>query len=162
MKRLLQLWLATLACLLPAHALAANYEVNLTRKGSNTYKVDGKDIIIQTRFCFVYAYSEAAILKTAPYGGEITFFDSREKCDVKAVLAAATPKPGRYVVNVRRDEDDWYEVSSGDSYIKTSACLSISIGEDAYLTISSPGFGRLRFEDGETCMVEGVYTKVRR
>ncbi len=81
---------------------------------------------------------------------------------MKAVLAAATPKPGRYVVNLRRDEDDWYEISGGDTYIKTSACLSLSIGEDAYLTISSPGFSRLRFEDGETCMVEGVYTKVQR
>jgi hypothetical protein len=26
-----------------------------TRKGNNVYKVDGKDIIIQTRCCYVYA-----------------------------------------------------------------------------------------------------------
>jgi len=29
---------------------AENYEVGLTRKGSNVYKVDGKNIIVQTRY----------------------------------------------------------------------------------------------------------------
>ena len=53
MKRTL---LATFAALLSLHAapaLAENSEVNLTRKGSNVYKIDGKDIIIQTRYCYV-------------------------------------------------------------------------------------------------------------
>ena len=34
------------------------------------------------------------------------------------------------------------------SYIKTSA-------------IANSGFGRLRFKDGNDCMVEAVYTKLR-
>jgi hypothetical protein len=38
-------------CLQAVSALAENYEVNLTRKGSNVYKIDGKEIIIQTRYC---------------------------------------------------------------------------------------------------------------
>ncbi|OOK51589.1 hypothetical protein BM548_18780 [Pseudomonas aeruginosa] len=161
MKKSLLATLATLMSLQAAPALAENYEVNLTRKGSNVYKIDGKDIFIQTRYCYVYAYSEEAILKTSGYGGEVIFFDSKDKCDVKAVFGLSKQEPGKYVVTVSHEDDDWYEVFGTNSYIKTSSCLSLALGEEAYLTISPSGFGRLRFEDGDDCMVEGVYTKLR-
>jgi len=161
MKNTLVFWLMALTCFHAVPAWTDNYEVNLTRKGSNVYKVDGKDIIIQTRYCYVYAYSEEAIFKTAGYGGEIIFFDSKDKCDVKAVFGVSSQKPGKYVVTVSHEDDDWYEVSGTNSYIKTSSCLSLALGEEAYLTIASSGYGRLRFEDGNDCMVEGVYTKLR-
>ena len=45
MKKTLLVTLAALMSLHAAPALAENYEVNLTRKSSNVYKVDGKDII---------------------------------------------------------------------------------------------------------------------
>lgn len=161
MKKSLLATLATLMSLQAAPALAENYEVNLTRKGSNVYKIDGKDIFIQTRYCYVYAYSEEAILKTSGYGGEVIFFDSKDKCDVKAVFGLSKQEPGKYVVTVSHEDDDWYEVFGTNSYIKTLSCLSLALGEEAYLTISPSGFGRLRFEDGDDCMVEGVYTKLR-
>ena len=161
MRKILLAVLTALMSLQAAPALAENYEVNLTRKGSNVYKIDGKDIIIQTRYCYVYAYSEEAIFKASGYGGELIFFDSKDKCDVKAVFGLSKQKPGKYVVTVSREDDDWYEVLGTDSYIKTSTCLSLALGEEAYLTISASGFGQLRFEDGDDCMVEGVYTKLR-
>ena len=161
MKRILLATLATMIGLQATPALAENYEVNLTRKGSNVYKIDGKDIIIQTRYCYVYAYSEEAIFKTSGYGGEVIFFDSKDKCDVKAVFGLSKQKPGKYVVTVSREDDDWYEVFGTNSYIKTSSCLSLALGEEAYLSISPSGFGQLRFEDGDDCMVEGIYTKLR-
>lgn len=161
MKKTLLATLAALMTLQAGPALADNYEVSLTRKGSNVYKIDGKDIIIQTRYCYVYAYSEEAIFKASGYGGELIFFDSKDKCDVKAVFGLSKQKPGKYVVTVSREDDDWYEVLGTDSYIKTSTCLSLALGEEAYLTISASGFGQLRFEDGDDCMVEGVYTKLR-
>lgn len=161
MRKILLAVLTALMSLQAAPALAENYEVNLTRKGSNVYKIDGKDIIIQTRYCYVYAYSEEAILKTSGYGGEVIFFDSKDKCDVKAVFGLSKQEPGKYVVTVSHEDDDWYEVFGTNSYIKTSSCLSLALGEEAYLTISPSGFGRLRFEDGDDCMVEGVYTKLR-
>lgn len=161
MKKTLLATLAALMTLQAGPALADNYEVSLTRKGSNVYKIDGKDIIIQTRYCYVYAYSEEAIFKASGYGGELIFFDSKDKCDVKAVFGLSKQKPGKYVVTVSREDDDWYEVLGTDSYIKTSTCLSPALGEEAYLTISASGFGQLRFEDGDDCMVEGVYTKLR-
>jgi hypothetical protein len=155
------LWLAALACLHAAPASAENYDVSLTRKGSNVYKVDGKDIIIQTRYCYVYAYSEEAIFRSAGYGGEVIFFDSKDKCDVKAVFGVAKQKPGKYAVTVSHEDDDWYEVFGTNSYIRTSSCLSLALGEEAYLTITASGLGRLRFRDGNDCMVEGVYSKLR-
>ena len=161
MKKTLLATLAALMTLQAGPVLAENYEVSLTRKGSNVYKIDGKDIIIQTRYCYVYAYSEEAIFKASGYGGELIFFDSKDKCDVKAVFGLSKPKAGKYVVTVSREDDDWYEVLGTDSYIKTSTCLSLALGEEAYLTISASGFGQLRFEDGDDCMVEGVYTKLR-
>lgn len=161
MKKSPLLWIVALACLQAAPVRAENYEVSLTRKGSNVYKVDGKDIIIQTRYCYVYAYSEDAIFKSSGYGGEVIFFDSKDKCDVKAVFGVAKQKPGKYVVTVNHEDDDWYEVMGTSSYIKTSACLSLALGEEAYLTIANSGFGRLRFKDGNDCMVEAVYTKLR-
>ena len=161
MKKPLLATLAALMGLQAAPALAENYEVNLTRKGSNVYKIDGKDIIIQTRYCYVYAYSEEAIFKTSGYSGEVIFFDSKDKCDVKAVFGVSKQKPGKYVVTVSREEDDWFEIFGTSSYIKTSSCLSLALGEEAYLTIANSGFGRLRFKDGNDCMVEGVYTKMR-
>ena len=161
MKKILLAVLAALTSLQAAPAFAENYEVNLTRKGSNVYKIDGKDIIIQTRYCYVYAYSEEAIFKTSGYGGEVIFFDSKDKCDVKAVFGVSKQKPGKYVVTVGHEDDDWYEVFGTSSYIKTSSCLSLALGEEAYLTIANSGFGRLRFKDGNDCMVEGVYTKMR-
>lgn len=161
MKKTLLAALAAMMSLQAAPALAENYEVNLTRKGSNVYKVDAKDIIIQTRYCYVYAYSEEAIFKSSGYGGEVIFFDSKDKCDVKAVFGLSKQKPGKYVVTVSLEDDDWYEVFGTSSYIKTSSCLSLALGEEAYLTISPSGFGRLRFDDGDDCMVEAVYTKLR-
>ena len=95
------------------------------------------------------------------YGGELIFFDSKDKCDVKGVFGLSKQKPGRYEVTVSREDEDWYKVFGTDSYIKTSSCLSLALGEEADLTISASGFGQIRFEDGDECMVEGVYTKLR-
>lgn len=161
MNKTLLAAIAAMMSLLVAPAQAENYEVNLTRKGSNVYKIDGKDIIIQTRYCYVYAYSEEAIFKTSGYGGEVIFFDSKDKCDVKAVFGVSKQKPGKYVLTVSREEDDWFEIFGTSSYIKTSSCLSLALGEEAYLTIANSGFGRLRFKDGNDCIVEGVYTRMR-
>lgn len=39
------------------------YEVELTRKGSNLYKIDGTSLYIKTRYCYEYSYGEEVILK---------------------------------------------------------------------------------------------------
>jgi hypothetical protein len=38
------------------------YIVNVTRKGANLYKVDNKNIYIQTQYCYEYCYSKEVVL----------------------------------------------------------------------------------------------------
>jgi len=137
---------------------ADNYEVSVTRKGSNLYKVDGKDILIQTRYCYEYVYYEESFLKMNGYSGEIIFTDSGSRCDVKGVYGSSEKEAGKYSVTISQEADDWYEVWGEGLYIKTSSCLSLALVEDAILALSSGGYGTLHIED-EECMVEGVYSK---
>ena len=142
-------------------SVADTFEVTVTRSGSNIYTVSGKKLLIQTRYCYAYAYSEDAILRSAGYGGELIFPESRDKCDVKAVYGSSDQKPGKFKVMVSREDDDWYEVFGSNNYLKTSACISLALGEEAVFNHRGHGIGTLIFKDGMSCMVEGVYSKIR-
>jgi hypothetical protein len=148
-----------LCLLVSLSAEADNYEVSVTRKGSNIYKVDGENLLVQTRYCYEYVYYEESFLKMNGYSGEIIFTESASKCDVKAVFGLSEQDAGRYSVTINHDDDDWYEVWGQDVYIKTSLCLSLALGEEAVLTLSEGGFGTLYVGDDE-CMVEGLYSKL--
>ncbi|MGN6707245.1 MAG: hypothetical protein ACTHJO_14430 [Rhodanobacter sp.] len=148
--------------LVSSAAAAADYDLSVTRKGSNLYKVDGKDIYIHTRYCYEYVYNEDSLLRMSGTSGKIVFIDEGASCEVKAVYGDSGASPGKYKVSVSRADDDWYEVFGADTFIKTSACLSLSLGDDAILNLSGPGYGSLYFiDDDEDCMVEGVYSKLR-
>jgi hypothetical protein len=146
---------------IPYYVFADSYELTLTRKSKNFYEVSGNDILVQTRYCYAYAYSEQAIFKTDGYGGELIFLDSDDRCDVKAVFSKEEYKPGKYSVKVTFDDDDWFEVFGSNAYIHTSGCLSLAMVEDSYLVISSSGYGELIFRNGSKCTVEGIYSKAR-
>jgi hypothetical protein len=53
------------------------YKVTVTKKSNNLYKIDDKDIYIETQYCYEYSTFEAAILVvTSKYGikkGDIIF-----------------------------------------------------------------------------------------
>ena len=103
------LWVLLLMVMIfPAMAGADNYEVGVTRKGSNLYKVDGKNIYIHARNCYGNVYSESAFLKMIGHSGEIIFLDSGGRCDVKAVYGPSEQSPGKYAVTINREDDDWY------------------------------------------------------
>ena len=63
--------------LIPMDIDKGNYVVKVTRKGSNLYKVDDKNIYIVTKYCYEYSYSQEVILKVeSSYGytkGKIIF-----------------------------------------------------------------------------------------
>ena len=158
MKYIFPILFALLA--LPFYAGADNYEISVTRKGSNLYKVNGKNIFIQTRYCYEYVYAENSFLKMYGYSGEIIFLDSGGKCDVKAVYGPNEQKPGKYSITINREEDDWYEIWGQGIYIKRSSCLSLALGKRAILSISAGGYGTLYIENKE-CMVEGLYSKMK-
>lgn len=53
------------------------YTVRVTRKGQDIYLVEGYGIIVETRYCYEYSYSQKAVLKIkSSYGyslGELIF-----------------------------------------------------------------------------------------
>jgi hypothetical protein len=143
-------------------AAAGDYDLSVTRKGSNLYKVDGKDLYIHTRYCYEYVYSEDSLLRMSGTSGKIVFIDEGSSCGVKSVFGESDVSPGKYKVTVSREDDDWYEVFGTDTFIKTNACLNLSLGDEAILKLSGPGYGSLYFiDDDDDCMVEGVYSKLR-
>jgi hypothetical protein len=144
-----------------AVAVAENYAISVTRKSGNLYKVDGKSIFIHTRYCYVYAYSQQTILKSSGYGGTLVFVDDHENSEIKAVYGTSNQAPGKYSVTVSREDDDWYEVFGTGVFIRTSMCLSLALGQEAFLVLNAGGIGRLIFTDGQSCMVEGVHSKLR-
>ncbi len=48
--------------LLPTKLDEGDYKVNVTRKATNLYKVEGTKYYIQTKYCYEYSYSSEAIL----------------------------------------------------------------------------------------------------
>ncbi len=63
--------------LVPTKMEEGTFKIELTRKGSNIYKVEGTSYYIETRYCYEYATYDDAILKVeSNYGytkGEIIF-----------------------------------------------------------------------------------------
>jgi len=51
------------------------YEVSVTKKDQDMYEVDYENLIIETRYCYEYSYSQDAIIKWNGYGGTLIFMD---------------------------------------------------------------------------------------
>ena len=79
--------------LISSVVVAGDYDLSVTRKGSNLYKVDGKDIYIHTRYCYEYVYSEDSLLRMSGMSGKIVFIDEGSSCDVKAVFGDSGTSP---------------------------------------------------------------------
>jgi hypothetical protein len=94
------------------------------------------------------------------YSGEINFLEAEKKCDVQTAYGAVDQAPGNYAVTIARKDDDWYEVWGAGLFIKTSACISLALGEKAVLSLVGAGIGTLHIKDMQ-CMVEGVYSRLQ-
>lgn len=152
-------FLMVFSIILPLTASADNYEVSVTRKGSNLYIVDGKKIFIHTRYCYEYVYSENTLLRMNGYSGDMIFLNSGGKCDVSAVYGETNQNPGEYLVRINRKDDNWYEIWGEGVYIKTTGCLSLALGQEAVISINAGGRGTLHV-DGYQCSVDGLYSKL--
>lgn len=141
--------------------LADDYKLQVSRAGSNIYKVYLKDIYIITKYCYEYAYYEEAYLRMNGYSGKIIFLEGDEACDVKAVYGKTDMNSGTYSVTVSSLDDGWYEVDGTNLLIKAEACSAYSYMDEAVLKLSYGGHGMLYFDDGDECTVEGVYSKMR-
>jgi hypothetical protein len=154
--------LALLICAMtPGAARAQSYDLSVTRTAGDFYKVLGKDIVIQTRRCDVVATAKNSVFTSDGHGAKLVFADGGQDCDVKAAYGPTIANPGEFKVTVSHDADDWYEVFGASTYIKTSSCAQPTRGEQATLSLGAANAGQLVFGDGTSCMVEGVYDKLR-
>lgn len=48
--------------LVPTTLTTGNYNLSITRKGSNIYRVDGHNLFLKTRFCYEYSFSQDVVL----------------------------------------------------------------------------------------------------
>jgi len=144
------LFAATLAFHSPASAQSG---VSVTRKASNLYKVDGRPIWIQTRYCNVYAYSEDVVLTR---NDQLVFLDDDDECDVKQVLSELTPRSGNYNVKVSYEDSDLYSTLDG-MLIHTFGCLQLGFNKEAVMRVNGIGTGTIVFlDDGRRCQVEVI------
>jgi len=158
--------LAFLICAVaPAAVRAQSYDLSVTRTAGDFYKVVGKDIVIQTRRCDVVATAKHSVFTSDAQGSKLLFADAGDRggqdCDVKAAYGPTMANPGQFTVTVNHDADDWYEVFGASTYIKTSSCAQPAGGQQATLSLGAANAGRLVFGDGTSCLVEGVYDKLR-
>jgi hypothetical protein len=143
--------------LLCTSAQGSDYQVNVTRKSSQLYKITSKDIYINTRACFEFVYYEDAVLRMSGRTGTIVFLDAGAKCDVKSVYGKTSITPGNYTVRLTSEADDWYSVAGSDLMIRTMLCYKSWFGEEVTLKIGSGGAAILVDEDGDTYSVDGIY-----
>jgi hypothetical protein len=140
----------------PASA-AERYQVSLTRKGSNFYKIDGQRMWVQTRYCYTYGYGEDAALSAT----DVVFLGAGDKCDVRRVLREMDVSPGTYKIRLSHEADDLYSSLDG-TFVRTSMCLHLGIGEEALVRIDPGGTGTVLFDRGENrCIVEAVLSQMR-
>ena len=71
---------------LTGQARAELYVIEVRRVEQDLYKTSN-GVYIQTRYCYVYAYGEKAVLRYEPYSYDnILIFDNDDTCDVVKVF----------------------------------------------------------------------------
>jgi hypothetical protein len=107
-------------------AQAEWYQVQVTRIGNDVYLEEASRLVILTRYCYVYVYSQLAILdyERGSALNELIFPSPlRERCAVQGVYAPNAALT-RVAYNLYRDDD------SG-RYVRTQMCLALALSEDA-------------------------------
>lgn len=94
---------AVVACLVAAPAAATEaFTVTISKVGANTYKLDGKNIVVKTVNCAESAASSAAILivnNGTGKGGKLSFVKTRKSCEIAELTPMKYVGPSRITVN---------------------------------------------------------------
>lgn len=151
--------------LAPAMAYASDYEVTVSRQGSNLYSVNEQQVLIRTQNCYEYGYGTDAVLHVDGYlgafgtVGSLIFTDDNTTCGVAGVYTPSYESAGEYSVSVSEEGDNWYGIEGTSLYIQTSLCVSYVYDENAVLKLNGFGSGTLYFlEDNSSCNVSGIYS----
>lgn len=139
---------------------AGEYQEIVTLKQPNVYKIDSKNILINTRYCNEQAHSETVLLTMDGYSGEITFPATGGKCEVAAVYGASSYQVGTYSVNLEKQPNGWYEISGQGIYLDPADdCAILASVFEALLAVRPGGTGSLFFGKQE-CSIQGLHFKM--
>lgn len=91
MKKISLTLLATVIFLLGfsyLYSFLSDYEVYVSRKSNNLYKIESSDLWIETSFCSNFGFSEKVILSTGGFGKGQLVFRNGTRCDIKEIYKA--------------------------------------------------------------------------
>ncbi|MDL2060153.1 hypothetical protein MUN46_009420 [Mesosutterella sp. AGMB02718] len=148
---------SALSFALVSAAWAETYSATLSRKDSNIYETNPSSLIIKTKYCYEYASYDDSLIDTDRR--TVYFKDSRETCDLDSVYRPVHPSSGRYKAEVSREDGNWYRTDAG-LYLKTENCLELALSEEVSIRLTSFGSGHVKFDNGNTCGIDGVYQKL--
>lgn len=151
--------IACAACALAPLGMAADYRLNVTREDSDLYRADREQIFIRTKYCSEHAYGREITLDVVGNRGNLQFVDTKDECQVTAMLRKSGQAFGKVQIKVGLEEHDWYEIFGQNLLIHTPGCFITTMYEKAVLDVSSNGSGNLDV-DGAVCTVMGVYSKL--
>ena len=141
---------------------AAEYQVNVVRRGGNLYWAETEKMYIQTEYCFESSDSAVVTLRIDGDTSDITFAESGDKCDVKMLYGRTQLKAGKYSIKVSREDDNWYRIMTKSVALNTAGCLSLVDNMRADLQVKDDGTAILSLpEADEECTVTGIYSKAQ-
>lgn len=62
-----------------------NYRVTVSHEEDDWYEITALGAFVKTNSCYEYVYFQEAMLSLNAYGGSLTFFNSKSKCNVEGV-----------------------------------------------------------------------------
>ncbi len=141
-----------------APASADTYSLTLTREDANLYKDTASGVLVETKYCYEYVYSEPAVLA----GDKLVFLESGATCDVAALVQRVRLDAGDYPVSVTKKGRNRYKVESTSYVVQTSMCLELALMDDAILHIEpfASKLVFLRYGSPATCDVKAVHQRV--
>lgn len=148
------------ACLFPQMIFAGDYKEVVSSFDNDFYKIDTKNILIRTQNCLEDVQSQEVLVTIDGTSGEVVFPESGNGCSVAAVYGTSGYRVGNYRVDITRLEENWYQISGQEIFIRTDNCLIYAAEQEALLSVSTvakSGGGSMHFEK-EACRVIGLYT----
>jgi len=149
------------AALAAAGAHAQDGEQLLAPAGPNLYRVEGKNIYVQTLACAAASQRTRAVLMYNNSGESSVLVTDGSRCAVKSILAPTTLPLDRFSVMVTTRASEWHELFGKNAFVKTSMCFKVVFAQTVVLKVLAKDDMRLIFPDGKTCTVEQVYGPMR-
>jgi hypothetical protein len=145
------------------------YSIVATRIGQDFYSISDFSTILQTTFCYEYAYGEnASLLMSSSIGfsdGTITFA-SGASCTVAGAYNPNTLVAGNYSATLTFQDYGFYSDTVQQAIIRASnTCFTIRYSDSTILALTIGGtnystgsaIGTINFSDLSTCPLTGIY-----